>query len=429
MTEEERDMDLEGLFRNKLEDNEMEAGADLTGRVMRRLERKEFLRFNTSRFNIFYAATVAAVIIVAGLLVFPSPGDEESPLSPVSEPQQTEKPNTDARKAEGANEQAVTVTPAIKETDTSGDKPLTQPAAITPRQDETLKPAGTASGSSVTREVRKGETATAKSLRRAVIETSVSSGCVPLTVRFSYPGAGTMQADWSFGDGGKSDENTPDYIYDLPGTYIVSLTLTDAEGNKSSAATRVDVWPGPKAEFEITKNKLPETGEELIFNNLTTGGVRYLWNFGDGTTSDESDPHHIYQSYGRYDVILTVYSEHGCADSVTITDIFTDKGMFLRFPTAFLPNTGGPTGGYYNRRTDESNQVFHPVASGVASYNLKIYNKVGLLVFESSDIEMGWDGYYKGELCPPGVYVWKVRGTYRNGQAIVMAGDVTLISY
>ena len=73
--------------------------------------------------------------------------------------------------------------------------------------------------------------------------------------------------------------------------------------------------------------------------------------------------------------------------------------------------------------------MFHPVASGVASYNLKIYNKVGLLVFESSDIEMGWDGYYKGQLCPPGVYVWKVRGTYRNGQAIVMAGDVTLISY
>lgn len=422
-------MDLEGLFRNKLEENEMEAGADLTGRVMRRLERKEFLRFNLSRFNIFYAAAAAAVIIVAGLLVFPSPGEEESPLPAFRESQQTEQANTDERKADGANEQTVTVTPALKETDTSGDKPLTQPAAITPRQEETLKPSVTGSGSSVTKEVRKGEPATVKSLRRAVIETSVSSGCVPLTVRFSYPGAGTMKADWSFGDGGKSDENTPDYIYDLPGTYIVSLTLTDAEGNKSSAATRVDVWPGPKAEFEITKNKLPETGEELIFNNLSNGGVRYLWNFGDGTTSDESDPHHTYQSYGRYDVRLTVYSEHGCADSVTITDIFTDKGMFLRFPTAFLPNTGGPTGGYYSRRTDESNQVFHPVASGVASYNLKIYNKVGLLVFESSDIEMGWDGYYKGELCPPGVYVWKVRGTYRNGQAIVMAGDVTLISY
>jgi len=429
MTEEKRDMDLEGLFRNKLEENEMEAGADLTGRVMRRLERKEFLRFNPSRFNIFYAAAAAAVITVAGLLVFPSPGDEESLLPAVREPQQTEQSVTDDRKVDSANEQAVTVTPSPKETDTSGDKPVTQPAAVTSRKDETLKSAGAGSESSVTREVRKGEPATVRSPQRAVIETSASSGCVPLTVRFSYPANGSMKADWSFGDGGKSDENAPDYIYDLPGTYIVTLTLTDAEGNKSSAATRIDVWPGPKAEFEITKNKLAETGEELLFNNLSTGGVKYLWNFGDGTTSDESDPQHIYQSYGRYDVRLTVYSAQGCADSVTITDIFTDKGMFLRFPTAFLPNTGGPTGGYYSRRTDEANQVFHPVASGVASYNLKIYNKVGLLVFESSDIEMGWDGYYKGQLCPPGVYVWKVRGTYRNGQAIVMAGDVTLISY
>jgi len=429
MTEEKRDMDLEGLFRNKLEENEMEAGADLSGRVMRRLERKEFLRFNTSRFNIFYAAAAAAVITIAGLLVFPSPGDEESPLPAVREPQQTEQAVTHEKKVEGAIEQAVTVTPSLKETDTSGDKPVTQPAAITSRQNETLKPVAAGSESSVTREVRKGEPTTVRSLQRVVIETSASSGCVPLTVRFSYPAAGTMKADWSFGDGGISDENAPDYIYDLPGTYIVTLTLTDAEGNKSSAATRIDVWPGPKAEFEITKNKLAEEGEELLFNNLSTGGVRYLWSFGDGTTSDESDPQHIYQSYGRYDVRLTVYSEQGCADSVTITDIFTDKGMFLRFPTAFLPNTGGPTGGYYSRRTDEANQVFHPVASGVASYNLKIYNKVGLLVFESSDIEMGWDGYYKGQLCPPGVYVWKVRGAYRNGQAIVMAGDVTLISY
>ena len=429
MTEEKRDMDLEGLFRNKLEENEMEAGADLTGRVMRRLERKEFLRFNPSRFNVYYATAAAVVITVAGLLVFQSPDKEESPLPSARESQQTEQAVTDEKKVDGVNEQAVTVTPSLKETDTSGDTPVTQPAAITSRQNETLKPGAAGSESSVTREVRKGEPATVRSPRKAVIETSASSGCVPLTVRFSYPAAGSMKAEWSFGDGGKSDENAPDYIYDLPGTYIVTLTLTDTAGNKNSAATRIDVWPGPKAEFEITKNKLAETGEELLFNNLSTGGVRYLWSFGDGTTSDESDPQHIYQSYGRYDVRLTVYSEQGCADSVTITDIFTDKGMFLRFPTAFLPNTGGPTGGYYSRRTDEANQVFHPVASGVASYNLKIYNKVGLLVFESSDIEMGWDGYYKGQLCPPGVYVWKVRGAYRNGQAIVMAGDVTLISY
>lgn len=429
MSEEKRDMDLEGLFRSKLEENEMEAGADLTRRVMNSLERREFLRFNPSRFNIFYAAAVAAAITVAGLLIFPSQGDEESPLPFADEPRQTGQTITDSMKGESGTEAAVPLTTAPDATASPVSNPPAQTDDGTLRQAETVKTVGTGNEPSVTRQIKKEEPAIVKPLRRAVIETSTSSGCVPLTVSFSYPGTEAVTADWSFGDGGRSDENAPDYIYDLPGTYIVSLTLTDNQGNKSSAATRIDVWPAPKAEFEIAKNKLPEGGEELIFDNLSTGGVRYLWNFGDGTTSYESDPHHVYRSYGRYDVRLTVYTDQGCADSVTITDIFTDKGMFLRFPTAFLPNTGGPTGGYYNRRTDEANQVFHPVASGVASYNLKIYNKTGLLVFESSEIEMGWDGYYKGQLCPPGVYVWKVRGTYRNGQAIVMAGDVTLISY
>ncbi len=46
MTEEERDNGLENLFRNKLEENEMVAGSDLTGRFMRRLDRREFFRFN-----------------------------------------------------------------------------------------------------------------------------------------------------------------------------------------------------------------------------------------------------------------------------------------------------------------------------------------------------------------------------------------------
>jgi hypothetical protein len=123
------------------------------------------------------------------------------------------------------------------------------------------------------------------------------------------------------------------------------------------------------------------------------------------------------------------YSENGCADSLTINDVFTDRGSFIRFPNAFMPNTSGPSGGYYNQRTDMDNQVFHPVTSGIDAYNLKIYSKAGMLVFESSDTEIGWDGYYKGQICSPGVYVWKVRGTYRNGQQIVMAGDVILLNY
>ena len=163
--------------------------------------------------------------------------------------------------------------------------------------------------------------------------------------------------------------------------------------------------------------------------NLSTEAVDYLWDFGDGIFSTLKDPSHRYADMGTYNVRLVAWSAEGCADSVTVSDLFTDRGMYIRFPNAFVPNEGGPTGGYYNTRTDEESSVFHPVAAGIEDYNLKIYSKAGMLVFESTETELGWDGYHKGDLCAPGVYVWKVRGTYRNGQKFIMAGDVTLLKY
>ncbi|MFN2313736.1 MAG: PKD domain-containing protein, partial [Bacteroidales bacterium] len=263
----------------------------------------------------------------------------------------------------------------------------------------------------------------------AAIDPSATSGCVPLHVHFTTNAAGSNTLSWSFGDGGTSSEANPYYIFDIPGTYLVTLSLADGRGRVSTATTLIEAWANPRASFEIRKNDADADNGGLQFVNLSEGALNYLWDFGDGTFSGLGDPSYKYNHIGRYDVKLYAYSENGCADSVTISDVFTDDGLYLRFPNAFVPGREGPTGGYYNQRTDEYNQVFHPVASGVDTYNLKIYSRVGLLVFESTDVAMGWDGYYKGMLCTPGVYVWKVRGTYRNGQPIIMAGDVTLINY
>jgi hypothetical protein len=63
----------------------------------------------------------------------------------------------------------------------------------------------------------------------------------------------------------------------------------------------------------------------------------------------------------------------------------------------------------------------------VSDFQLRIFSKKGILIFESNDIYIGWDGYLKGQLCDPGVYIWKVRGTYKNGEPFVKMGDVTLL--
>jgi PKD repeat protein len=429
MTEEERDKNLEELFRRKLEENEMVADSNLTGRFMRRLERREFVRFNPARFNIYYLAVAVAGLTMAALIIFRSTDGnfESGKAEPEPSTTGTIMPGNDIYAIEKTGENAETT---ITETKTAADarKAGTAPGVITER------PSGifTSSPSKEKIKVKQPENEVITLAGRApgaTIEASVSSGCVPLHVHYRINAEKPANIQWNFGDGGSSTEINPDYVYDIPGTYKVSLVTSDGKGHTGMTTIYIEAFAVPRAEFDIRQDEPDDESGQVHFVNLSDGAVKYLWDFGDGTLSSSPDPSHTFRQSGIYNVKLTAWSENGCADSVIINDAFADKGTYIRFPNAFVPNHGGPTGGYYSTRTDEDNQVFHPVASGVAAYNLKIYSKAGLLVFESNELEMGWDGYYKGQKCSPGVYVWKVRGTFRNGQPIIMAGDITLLDF
>ena len=68
-----------------------------------------------------------------------------------------------------------------------------------------------------------------------------------------------------------------------------------------------------------------------------------------------------------------------------------------------------------------------PYGEGVEQYHLEIFNKWGILLFESHDRNIGWDGYYKDKLVKEGVYVWKVSGVYNNGKDFKKVGTVVVI--
>ena len=101
----------------------------------------------------------------------------------------------------------------------------------------------------------------------------------------------------------------------------------------------------------------------------------------------------------------------------------------LLFSTVFQPNKEGPididqlpTGG------DQVDQFFYPpIRQKIIKYKLQIFNRLGVLIFQSDDINKPWNGYYKGKLCPQGVYVWYVEGKYQNGEPFKKVGDVTLL--
>jgi len=189
----------------------------------------------------------------------------------------------------------------------------------------------------------------------------------------------------------------------------------------------INVFPRPKARFEIEPQSPIIPDDQIRFVNYSMDGVRYRWEFGDGKVSEALEPEHKYSRYGSYNVRLIVWSEQGCTDSLILTDAFAGSGCYISFPNAFIPNPDGPSGGSYSTKSDEAAQIFHPVTSGVSDYQLRIFSKAGLPIFESNDINTGWDGYHKGQLCETGVYIWKVRGTYKNGEPFVKMGDITLL--
>jgi len=260
----------------------------------------------------------------------------------------------------------------------------------------------------------------------AAITNPVPTGCVPLDVSFTTSTSYANSYLWDFGTGDISNTIEPNYTFEDPGIYNVKFLVT-GDGGYTYDYQTVTVYRTPEAKFNVAPTLVMLPDDQIHCYNLCQYGATYLWDFGDGTTSTETEPMHLYTELGTYDIKLTVWSENQCVDSLIVSEAVNVVGAAeVRFPNAFTPDMNGPNGGIYSY-TDTDNDVFHPYTDGVVTYHLEIYTRWGELIFISDDVNIGWDGYYKGELCLQDVYVWKVQVTFTNGQSKTIAGDVTLL--
>lgn len=149
-----------------------------------------------------------------------------------------------------------------------------------------------------------------------------SSGCGPLSVTFvdhssDISGLYISSIKWYWGDGDSALVSTATtyHTYTMAGVYDVTSVVTDNIGCKDTLLrpALIEVWR-PIASF-MTSNANPCVGAPVHFTNLSTGGVAFAWNFGDGDTSSVSDPDHTYTATGTYTVKLVVTDLHGCRDS------------------------------------------------------------------------------------------------------------------
>ena len=436
------DRNLQVLFRNKLGNAEIIPDPSVGAKLMRKLALREFLHFNPLRFNVYYLGGIiaAAVAAIALLTAAPVKDDRKLPENiqnelPVSNTIETNKPAEPIVSVSNA--------PANSGKGQAGSLVVRKTIKKAPNVTIVLPPPGSISKSGIppktVNESLKGKSLFTRTYNRKpklqerftqgkpISISSVSEGCAPLKVLFHNRLAEYDSCLWTFGDGGSSGNKDPEWIYDIEGEYKVILNVWGPEGLIATSSAVISVYPKPAARFEILPEKVVIPDDQVRFQNYSSDAVSYLWSFGDGSTSEQFEPLHRYEKYDRYNVSLRVTSENGCTDSLMVSNAFSGSAYFIDFPNAFIPNADGPSGGAYSIKTDELATVFHPSSSGVSEYQLKIFSKMGILLFETNDINVGWDGYYKGQLCNVGVYIWKVRGNFSNGESFTRMGDITLL--
>ncbi len=250
--------------------------------------------------------------------------------------------------------------------------------------------------------------------------------CNNLRVQFRYYSENAVSYRWLFGDGGSSDKKEPSWFYDKPGTYNVTLESRGADASSDRTHATIEVKPKPVALFQICSNEDSGFGRTVYFYNYSRNAEKYVWDFGDGNQSTDITPIHTYMEPGNFSVSLFAVSSFGCTDKVLMDNIILEEEYFIKSPNAFRPDNCCPAYGTYNP-AEPVTKILYPKYKGVTGYQLSIYNKSGLLLFETTNIDIGWNGYFNNRLVAPEVYIWKARGRFANGQPFVKAGDVTVV--
>lgn len=165
----------------------------------------------------------------------------------------------------------------------------------------------------------------------------------------------------------------------------------------------------------FVRNSEAQILEEINFADFTLGNVViWNWDFGDGTSSSDQNPTHIYQKKGAYTVSLTTIDRIGCVSEtqqfITVLDDYV-----IIIPNAFTPD-------------GVKNLYFKPQFRGVAKMEFYIFNTWGELVFHSSGLEtLGWDGTLNGQKVPNGNYVYRATFETRSGEQLEKSGVFLLI--
>ena len=203
----------------------------------------------------------------------------------------------------------------------------------------------------------------------------------------SIPSGNITSYQWNFGDSAATTSGlqNPSFTYQQPGTYSVTLVVTSNEGCSDTIEQQVSVHHLPVAAFHNISaagcGPLPVQFTDSSF--ITIGNVTaWSWDFGDGGSDTLQNPTHTYSTSGNYNVTLTVTSDSGCTDTVTLQNAVT---VYPSPDAEFEPDA-------YSHSIDAPTFEFQNLTTGGSAYNWTFGDGNNSTLFEPSHTypDTGW---------------------------------------
>ena len=247
-------------------------------------------------------------------------------------------------------------------------------------------------------------------LPTALFGSDTTGGCYPIQVYF-YNNTDISQVascEWDLGNGFYSNNtDTVVTVYNNPGSYHVTLEVTNTEGCKNDTTyfNYVEIYDYPVAGFTSRPNPASILTPTVQFIDTSSQDVvLFDWTFYDSTNTMIGNDYAQNPTYNfsglieqQYYIELYVENQNGCSDTVYGTQIVEGEYAF------FLPNSFTPNG-------DGVNDEFYPVGDKVSvdNYSFKVFNRWGEMVFSTNEFGTGWDGKYQNNQVSTDAYVWKI---------------------
>lgn len=184
---------------------------------------------------------------------------------------------------------------------------------------------------------------------------------------------------------------TQSHTQAYPGSPTVfTVIVEDNIGCRDTAYTTISFFPKPS--IDAGPDKIVTYGEGVDLTPIHTPGTVY-WDYHT-TLNCVNCIDNYAQPETTTTYTVNILDEYGCVASDKVT-VSVDGVLYV--PNAFTPNGDG------------DNDVFYVKGADITEYQLFIFNRWGDLIFESTDMNQGWDGTYKGVRAKTDVYVYKVK--------------------